>query len=136
MLCSSFKVKHCKSGDFVFKTGAVGDFFYVVVSGEIEIIANGELVRVCGKFDYFGERALLYNEPRSNDAVCSTDCELWILDKFIFKSLVSSSMRVHLENRIRLQDNSVTMEQLNIGHVIGKGDFFKKILFELKKNNR
>lgn len=38
-----------------------------------------------GKHDYFGERALLYDEPRSASVVCdSPSASLWVVGKPIF----------------------------------------------------
>ncbi len=52
------------SGQVVVNQGEVGSEFFIIVSGELEVRANGQKIRTLGAGDYFGERALLYNELR------------------------------------------------------------------------
>ena len=52
-------------GEPVFHQGEPGDFFYVVRAGRAEVVQDGQLVRVLGAGDGFGEIALLRDQPRS-----------------------------------------------------------------------
>lgn len=38
--------------------------------------------------DYFGERALLKNEPRAANVIAKTDCTVVIMDRHSFKRLM------------------------------------------------
>ena len=38
--------------------------------------------------DYFGERALIQNEPRAANVIAQTDCKLISLDRHSFKRLM------------------------------------------------
>ena len=38
--------------------------------------------------DYFGERALIKNEPRAANVIAKTDCTVVILDRHSFKRLL------------------------------------------------
>lgn len=58
-----------KQGDYVFKDGEEGQDLYYVVSGEIQLIRNGKLMRQLTKGDYFGEMAMLSDPLRIADAV-------------------------------------------------------------------
>jgi cGMP-dependent protein kinase 1 len=63
-------------------------------------------LRTCGRHDYFGERALLYDEPRTASVEASSDVvELWVVEKAIFLQFMQGPMLHHLEERIRLQVN-------------------------------
>ena len=46
-------------GEVLFEAGAVGDRFYVVSAGSVEILDRGRLVRTMGVGEGFGEIALL-----------------------------------------------------------------------------
>ena len=48
----------------VIKQGDKGDFFYVVESGEFDVLKGGKKFSTLGN-RFFGEIALLYNSPRS-----------------------------------------------------------------------
>ena len=53
-----------EEGAVVIKQGDKGDFFYVVESGEFDVLKGGKKFSTLGN-RFFGEIALLYNSPRS-----------------------------------------------------------------------
>ena len=59
-------------GQYVFHEGDKGNEMYYLMSGTIDILLNGEMVRQLNPGEYFGEMALLTNATRSMDAVVST----------------------------------------------------------------
>src|SRR6478609_8633084 len=57
-------------GEVLFEQGTMGDLIYVVTEGEFEIVrelagGGGELLRVAGRGDYFGDIGPLFPLPRS-----------------------------------------------------------------------
>jgi cAMP-dependent protein kinase regulator len=52
-------------GDTVIKEGEDGDKLYLVYKGELEAYKDGKKVKDYASRGYFGERALLKNEPRA-----------------------------------------------------------------------
>lgn len=52
-------------GDLVTKEGEPGDEFFILESGEAEAIKHGQLVMSYKDGDFFGELALLRNQPRA-----------------------------------------------------------------------
>lgn len=52
--------------------------------------------------DYFGERALLFDEVRSATVIADGPVECWVLEKEEFITYISEDMREMLMNRIGL----------------------------------
>jgi CRP/FNR family cyclic AMP-dependent transcriptional regulator len=75
-------------GDAIFKEGDEGDFMYVVLEGEVLIIAGGQVVDELSKGDLFGEMALIDSSPRSATATAKSACTLAPLDQANFMFLL------------------------------------------------
>ena len=75
----------------VFDEGDVGDRFYVVAAGSVEIRRHGVQVRTLGPGESFGEIALLRSVARTATAVAATDVELWGLDRDDFLLAITGS---------------------------------------------
>ena len=56
-------------GETIFSKGDADDRYFVVLEGEVEIRAGGELRRVLAPGDDFGEIAVLHRVPRTASAV-------------------------------------------------------------------
>jgi CRP-like cAMP-binding protein len=87
-----------KAGETAISHGAVGDNFYVVQEGALEIslpmkdtvVVVGELTPGSG----FGELALMYNEPRAATITAKTACVLWAISRKTFRN-------IHLSHKLR-----------------------------------
>lgn len=74
-------IKKFKKGDVIIKEGAKGDLCYILYSGNVMISRKtpaGDtiaLANLSSKEDvFFGENALITNEPRSATVTASSDC--------------------------------------------------------------
>lgn len=65
-----------QAGDFIFKQGDPGKLMYFIRNGTVDILYGEELVETLGPDDFFGEMALIDDQPRSANAVARTACEL------------------------------------------------------------
>lgn len=75
-----------------------------------------------GKNDYFGERALLFDEPRSASIVVNqSGTSLWAMSKTNFLAIMQGSMLSHIEYRIRLQNTFMTFDELQTEKTVGRG---------------
>jgi MFS family permease len=80
---------HAQAGEQIIRRGDHGDRFYVVGSGEIEVVLDGQEPKREGKGSYFGEIALLRDVPRTATVRAATDVELFALDRDDFLPAVT-----------------------------------------------
>jgi NADH dehydrogenase len=108
---------HYEAGDFIFRQGDVGDQFYVIVAGEVEVVREMvnappmHLARL-SKGDYFGESALLTGRRRNASVRAITPVDLLCLGRDEFSNLASTwiqfseSIRSASESRERAASRS------------------------------
>lgn len=121
-------------GTAVCTQGELGNTFFVIAEGELTVTINGNLIRTQGRNGSIGERALLFDEPRSATVKVSSDgAELWCLNKETFDSIVTGKMQKDLMYRINLQDAKVELADLRPIRVIGTGAFAVVRLVEHRK---
>lgn len=93
-ICDALKTTYVEAGTKIITESEDGDNFYIVAEGE----AYAEKIPSPGKppvkvYDYtqggyFGELALLKNEPRAASVIAKTRCKLLSLDRRSFKRLL------------------------------------------------
>ena len=91
------------AGELVIRQGDEGDKFYLIRQGKAEVFTTTEgtkkVLAVLGAGDFFGELALLKDEPRAASVVAIEKLEAYVLSKNKFKELItrSSSFEEHLK---------------------------------------
>ena len=73
-------------GAFLFREGDVGHEMYVIVEGRVRISKDvpgigEEALAILEKGQYFGEMAVIDDNPRSADAIAHTPCTLWVIER-------------------------------------------------------
>ena len=61
--------------DTIMKEGAEGDYFYIIEKGQVSVLVGTDQVALRGDGEYFGEKALLTNEPRMASCVAAGEVE-------------------------------------------------------------
>jgi len=121
-LVKSFVLQRYRKSAHVIKQGEVGSSFFVIASGEVTVLIGGKRIRTLAKNAYFGERALLFDEPRTATVeVSSSEAELWSVEKMTFSQIVKGNMQQELMHRIRLQDTNLALKDVRQVKVIGAG---------------
>jgi MFS family permease len=82
------------AGQVVIVAGEVGDRFYIVRDGELDISAEGRHKTV-HQADYFGEIALLRDVPRTATVKALADTELYALQREDFLAVVTGHRAAH-----------------------------------------
>jgi putative peptide zinc metalloprotease protein len=80
-------------GDTILEQGAVGDAFYAIGSGQVEVLENGSRVRTIGTGGHFGEIALLLDVPRTATVRATTPVRAFRLDREGFDGALKDSFR-------------------------------------------
>jgi CRP-like cAMP-binding protein len=124
-LSKQFKVRHFNAGDEIVRAGDVGDSFYIVRAGRLEVVgtvdfASPQYKKMEGdqamifstkmrritqltRGDYFGEFALIEGKPRAATVKAVTPAEVLRLSKSDFDRLIRSSINFddHAREEIR-----------------------------------
>jgi di/tricarboxylate transporter/CRP-like cAMP-binding protein len=91
-LIPSFEQVRVKSGDVLYRAGEPGDAFFIIVEGIVRVFLQrgGRSVEIAclGPGDWFGEMALLRDEPRNTDVEAQTELVLLKLSRTDFRQLI------------------------------------------------
>jgi CRP-like cAMP-binding protein len=92
----------CRKDEVVFYEDEEGDFFFVIVAGRVKVTLLGipdrftrgygreVLLSSLGTGDFFGEMALVDNEPRSATAVATEETELLCIHRTDFQRVLTN----------------------------------------------
>ncbi len=87
---------HYRPGDDIFLEGSPGTHFYVIDRGEVEVLHRddkgepNQIVDVLGPGEFFGEMALLDNQPRGVSARARTEVDALVMGKEVFSRISGS----------------------------------------------
>ncbi len=87
------------AGQVIFRRGDQGDELFLIRRGQVRIMlplggAQGHHLATFGRGDFFGEMSFLDQEPRSADAVASTETDLFVLSRSRFDALSDEHKRL------------------------------------------
>lgn len=145
LLINLLKLENFQENQNIFLQNSPGDSFYLIKSGVVEVIKDNKILRHINKFDYFGERSILFSELRTATVRAQTDVECWVLHKADFFRVIDERIRMRLQQRIEMQDDKIILQDLVIVKKLGSGMFgdvflsahkAKKNLYALKVINR
>jgi len=77
--------------------GSLGNFFYIIIKGSVEITIDEAYVSTLKPGDSFGELALLHNAPRSATITAIEESYFWCLDRAIFKNIITQISNLTFE---------------------------------------
>ncbi|MBI2514053.1 MAG: FAD-dependent oxidoreductase [Opitutae bacterium] len=87
---------HYEPGDFIIKQGEPPAAFYVIETGEVEVVRatqenpDGEVIAVLGPGSFFGEQALINNRPRSASIRARSVVEVVVMGRNVFTTISKS----------------------------------------------
>jgi len=89
VLLSRFVPLSLAAGEVAIRQGEVGDRFYVVRSGEVQVERDGQVLARLGAGEAFGEIALLLDVPRTATVSAFEPTELLALDAADFRDILA-----------------------------------------------
>ena len=96
-IAQKMKREEFDKGDAVFRQGDEGDKFYLISGGEVDVLirkadeADSKVINHLTTGAFFGEKALLYGDPRSASIVTTVKTTLYALGKEDFQSALAAS---------------------------------------------
>lgn len=103
-ICRSLGLEEFNAGDYVFSQGDTGDKVFVILTGKAEVriryridLTQGESeirekqVVIYHPGQYFGERALKFDEPRSASVICLEASKMITLHKSIYLEVLEEA---------------------------------------------
>jgi CRP-like cAMP-binding protein len=109
VIARSFKELKYESGDVIVRKGEAGIGFYLIADGTVEVRANGRVLSKLGPGQFFGEMALLDDQPRSADVVALEPSRCLALSSWSFKSILSE----HPKMAVKLLQESARRSRTN-----------------------
>lgn len=122
LLSEELKVERCPPGQTIVTEGELARDLFVIMDGEIEVLAHGHSGRVCvallGPGDWVGEMALIETQPRSASARALSHCTLLrmsdrdvrrlLIDRDMTQyAIVLSNIARELSRRLRVADRLI-----------------------------
>lgn len=90
-LADALRVEIVTDGVAIVNEGDVGNKFYILEEGHAVAMKNGSEVMSYAAGDYFGELALIQNQPRAATVIAKGLCKLLSIDSGSFKRLLRVS---------------------------------------------
>ncbi|TYZ60991.1 hypothetical protein PybrP1_005346 [[Pythium] brassicae (nom. inval.)] len=126
-VAAALKLQRFSDGDYIIRQGEDGNTFYIIVEGKVRCTSRGsgadaaekELMTLC-RGNYFGEMALMLNEPRQANCIAIGNVDCYVMDRTQFttllgplRSLIDRQMRIRVLRSVPLL-SSLTDEELDI----------------------
>ncbi|KAG3169425.1 hypothetical protein PI126_g2823 [Phytophthora idaei] len=102
-----------QAGEPVIAQGTSGKCFYVLESGNCDIVVDGKLVGTYTNGDAFGELALLYNCPRAATIRATTGCILWTVERTTFRKIMATTASATQLARVNFLKNVELLQRLS-----------------------
>jgi CRP-like cAMP-binding protein len=84
------------AGGVIVREGEIGTGFFVVVSGAVRVVRDGETISTLGPGEFFGELSVLDHRPRNAQVVAAEPTACLALASWDLEAVISEQPRVAL----------------------------------------
>ena len=97
LIFGALRLMGYNEGETIIKEGAEGNSFYIILEGDVRVVVgkkflrSGKEVARLGPGDFFGETALVSNQPRNATVICDGTVRAVELERSAFESLKSTN---------------------------------------------
>ncbi|MCX6044343.1 MAG: ABC transporter transmembrane domain-containing protein [Chloroflexi bacterium] len=133
-IASRFNTQYVNQGQLVFQQGDVGDRFYLIARGQVEVLVRNALgvdqkIDVMSDGDHFGETALVQDAPRNATIRTVTNCLFLTLPKREFLALLDELPQLRTAVSKQIERTILNRERQNVspGSVVKKINVRQKI---------
>ena len=100
----SMSLYSIKEGKTLYTQGSIGNYWYIVQSGQLNKLMDDKLISTINAGDSFGEHALMNNSPRTYTVVAVTECKLWVLKRQVFRKILEFIFTLNYEQNMKFLD--------------------------------
>ena len=93
-IADSIKMEYFPANHVIFEQGDPGEIMYIIKRGKVQVIRENTVLAVLEDNAFFGEMALVSDEPRNARIVTVTDTEALTLAKEDFKRLLETNSSI------------------------------------------
>ncbi|CAG9327699.1 unnamed protein product [Blepharisma stoltei] len=136
LLVRELSVQEYFHQEIIVEQNSSGDSIFIIRSGTVDVFKDGVRTRSITLYDYFGERSVLFDEVRTATVIANGPVSCWVLSKESFLNVIDAMIREQLVKRIELQDNNISLSELAIVKLLGRGRFGIVHLVVHKDNKR
>jgi CRP/FNR family cyclic AMP-dependent transcriptional regulator len=83
-------------GGVIVREGEIGTGFFVIVSGQVRVVRDGETVSTLGPGEFFGELSVLDHRPRNAQVVATAPTTCLALASWDLEGVITEQPRVAL----------------------------------------
>jgi CRP-like cAMP-binding protein len=84
------QMQYFAADHMIFEEGDSGDIMYIIKRGQAQVVRDNTILAVLSDGQFFGEMALVSDEPRNATIKTTTDLEVLTIDKKDFKNLLET----------------------------------------------
>lgn len=91
-LARALREVKARQGDVLFRQGDAADAFYVVASGSVGVVKDGQPIAKLLPGEFFGETALLFTDERTATIAATEDSTFWVLERRAFQTFLRDAL--------------------------------------------